>query len=90
MYIWDYVNYINKQYNAEAAFLQGPAVGFHFILDSLAEDYTNFNTLFIEFPFCLTRPHWRQLCDLSGVQHRAHAAAFAGRSGSQSGPDAAR
>ena len=54
VYIWDYVNYINKQYNAEAAFLQGPAVGFHFILDSLAEDYTNFNTLFIEFPFCLT------------------------------------
>ena len=35
--------------------LQGPAVGFHYIiLDSLAEDYTNFNTLFIEFPFCLT------------------------------------
>ena len=54
VYIWDYVNYINKQYNAEAAFLQGPAVGFHFILDSLAEDYTNFITLFIEFPFCLT------------------------------------
>jgi len=54
IYIWDYVNYINKQYNAEAAFLQGPAVGFHFILDSLAEDYTNFNTLFLEFPFCLT------------------------------------
>ena len=54
VYIWDYVNYINKQYNAEAAFLQGPAVGFHFILDSLAEDYTNFNTLFLEFPFCLT------------------------------------
>ena len=54
VYIWDYVNYINKQYNAEAAFLQSPAVGFHFILDSLAEDYTNFNTLFIEFPFCLT------------------------------------
>ena len=54
VYIWDYANYINKQYNAEAAFLQGPAVGFHFILDSLAEDYTNFNTLFIEFPFCLT------------------------------------
>ena len=51
VYIWDYVNYINKQYNAEAAFLQGPAVGFHFILDSLAEDYTNFNTLFLEFPF---------------------------------------
>lgn len=54
VYVWDYVNYINKQYNAEAAFLQGPAVGFHFILDSLAEDYTNFNTLFLEFPFCLT------------------------------------
>ena len=54
VYIWDYANYINKQYNAEAAFLQGPAVGFHFILDSLAEDYTNFNTLFLEFPFCLT------------------------------------
>ena len=25
VYIWDYVNYINKQYSAEAAFLQSPA-----------------------------------------------------------------
>ena len=54
VYIWDYFNYINKQYSAEAAFLQGPAAGFHFIFGSLAEDYTNFITLFLEFPFCLS------------------------------------
>ena len=54
IYIWDYVNYINKQYGAEAAFAQTPMTGFHYIFDSLAEDYTNFITLFIEFPFCLT------------------------------------
>ena len=54
VYIWDYVNYINKQYWAEAAFLQGPAAGFQFIFGSFAEDYTNFITLFLEFPFCLS------------------------------------
>ena len=54
VYIWDYVNYINKQYWAEAAFLQSPAAGFHFIFGSFAEDYTNFITLFLEFPFCLS------------------------------------
>ena len=54
VYIWDYVNYINKQYWAEAAFLQSPAAGFHFIFGSLAEDYTNFITLFLDFPFCLS------------------------------------
>ena len=54
VYIWDYFNYINKQYSAEAAFLQGPAAGFHFIFGSFAEDYTNFITLFLDFPFCLS------------------------------------
>ena len=54
VYIWDYFNYISKQYSAEAAFLQSPAAGFHFIFGSLAEDYTNFITLFLEFPFCLS------------------------------------
>lgn len=54
VYIWDYFNYINKQYSAEAAFLQGPAAGFQFIFGSFAEDYTNFITLFLEFPFCLS------------------------------------
>ena len=54
VYIWDYVNYINKQYWAEAAFLQGPAAGFQYIFGSFAEDYTNFITLFLEFPFCLS------------------------------------
>ena len=54
VYTWDYFNYINKQYSAEAAFLQSPAAGFHFIFGSLAEDYTNFITLFLEFPFCLS------------------------------------
>ena len=47
VYIWDYVNYINKQYNAEAAFLQSPGAGFRYIFDSFTEDYTNFNTLYI-------------------------------------------
>ena len=54
VYIWDYFNYINKQYCAEAAFLQGPAAGFRYIFSSFAEDYTNFITLFLEFPFCLS------------------------------------
>ena len=54
VYIWDYVNYINKQYWAEAAFLQGPAAGFQYIFGSFAEDYTNFITLFLDFPFCLS------------------------------------
>ena len=54
LYHWDYVNYILKQYNAEAAFLQSPAAGLRFILDSITEDYTNFITLFTEFPFCLS------------------------------------
>ena len=54
VYIWDYFNYISKQYSAEAAFLQSPAAGFHFIFGSFAEDYTNFITLFLEFPFCLS------------------------------------
>lgn len=54
VYIWDYVNYINKQYSAEAAFLQSPAAGFHYIFGSFAEDYTNFITLFLDFPFCLS------------------------------------
>ena len=54
VYIWDYFNYISKQYNAEAAFLQGPAAGFQYIFGSFAEDYTNFITLFLDFPFCLS------------------------------------
>ena len=54
VYIWDYVNYINKQYWAEAAFLQSPAAGFQYIFGSFAEDYTNFITLFLDFPFCLS------------------------------------
>ena len=54
IYTWDYFNYINKQYSAEAAFLQSPAAGFHFIFGSFAEDYTNFITLFLDFPFCLS------------------------------------
>ena len=54
VYIWDYFNYISKQYSAEAAFLQSPAVGFQYIFGSFAEDYTNFITLFLEFSFCLS------------------------------------
>ena len=54
LYHWDYVNYILKQYNAEAAFAQSTGAGFRFLLDSITEDYTNFITLFTEFPFCLS------------------------------------
>lgn len=54
LYYWDYVNYILKQYNAEAAFAQSTGAGFRFLLDSITEDYTNFITLFTEFPFCLS------------------------------------
>ena len=54
IYAWDYVNYIVKQYSAETAFAQGPAAGFAYIFGSFADDYTNFITLFTEFPFCLT------------------------------------
>lgn len=54
VYIWDYANYLTKQYSAEAAFVQSPSAGFHYIFGSLAEDYTNFITLFLEFPFCLS------------------------------------
>ncbi len=48
------MNYILKQYNAEAAFAQSTGAGFRFLLDSITEDYTNFITLFTEFPFCLS------------------------------------
>lgn len=54
LYHWDYVNYILKQYHAEAAFGQSTGAGFRFLLDSITEDYTNFITLFTEFPFCLS------------------------------------
>ena len=54
LYHWDYVNYILKQYNAEAAFAQSTGAGFRFLPDSITEDYTNFITLFTEFPFCLS------------------------------------
>ena len=54
IYYWDYANYIQKQYAAEAAFAQSPAAGFGLVFGSFAEDYTNFIPLFLEFPFCLT------------------------------------
>ena len=54
LYHWDYANYILKQYHAEAAFAQNTGAGFRFLLDSITEDYTNFITLFTEFPFCLS------------------------------------
>ena len=54
LYHCDYVNYILKQYHAEAAFAQSTGAGFRFLLDSITEDYTNFITLFTEFPFCLS------------------------------------
>lgn len=54
IYIWDYANYLLLQYEAEAAFAQSAAAGFQWIFGSFAEDYTNFLSLFLEFPFCLT------------------------------------
>ena len=54
VYVWDYANYLLKQYDAEAAFAQSTGAGFRFLLDSITEDYTNFITLFTEFPFCLS------------------------------------
>ena len=54
LYHWDYVNYILKQYHAEAAFAQSTGAGFRFLFDSITEDYTSFITLFTEFPFCLS------------------------------------
>ncbi len=54
LYAWDYVNYILKQYSVEAAFASSPHEGFATILGSLSDDYTNFISLFTEFPFCLT------------------------------------
>ena len=54
LYHWDYVNYILKQYHAEAAFAQSTGAGFRFLLDSITEDYTSFITLCTEFPFCLS------------------------------------
>ena len=54
LYYWDYVNYILKQYNAEAAFAQSTGAGFRFLLDSITEDYTNFIPLSTECPRCLS------------------------------------
>ena len=54
LYAWDYVNYILKQYSVEAAFASSPHEGFAAVFGSFAEDYTNFISLFTEFPFCLT------------------------------------
>ena len=54
VYVWDYANYLLKQYDAEAAFAQSAGAGLAYIFGSMADDYTNFITLFTEFPFCLT------------------------------------
>lgn len=54
VYYWDYANYILKQYDAEAAFLNGAAAGFGALFATFREDYTSFISLFTEFPFCLT------------------------------------
>lgn len=54
IYYWDYSNYLVKQYETEAAFRSRPGAGFALLAGSMAEDYTNFITLFTEFPFCFT------------------------------------
>ena len=50
VYVWDYANYLLKQYDAEAAFAQSAGAGLAYIFGSMADDYTNFITLFTEFP----------------------------------------
>ena len=89
IYIWDYFNYINKQYGAEAAFLQGPAAGFQYIFGSFAEDYTNFITLFLEFPFCLSDHTGDSFAFCQVFSVSAHAAGAAGGAYHQGGADAA-
>ena len=54
IYVWDYANYLLKQYDAEAAFAQSTGGGLRYLFGSMADDYTNFIALFTEFPFCLT------------------------------------
>ena len=48
VYVWDYANYLLKQYDAEAAFAQSAGAGLAYIFGSMADDYTNFITLFTE------------------------------------------
>lgn len=54
IYIWDYGNYLQLQYTAEAAFAAGPLQGLWHLVSSFTQDYTSFICLFTEFPFCLT------------------------------------
>jgi len=89
VYIWDYFNYINKQYGAEAAFLQSPAAGFHYIFGSFAEDYTNFITLFLDFPFCLSDRTGDSFAFCQVFSILPCAAGAAGRAYHQGGADAA-
>ena len=79
IYVWDYANYLLKQYDAEAAFCPECRRRPRVIFGSMADDYTNFITLFTEFPFCLTS-HTGDACFLqSGVLHPADPAGAAGR-----------
>ncbi len=78
VYVWDYANYLLKQYDAEAAFAQSAGAGLAYIFGSMADDYTNFITLFTEFPVLSHRPHRRCLRLLSGVLHPADPAGAAG------------
>ena len=50
VYVWDYANYLLKQYDAEAAFAQSTGAGFGFILGSMADDYTNLSPSLPSFP----------------------------------------
>ena len=47
-------SYVERCHALPSPVLQGPAAGFQYIFGSFAEDYTNFITLFLEFPFCLS------------------------------------
>ena len=38
IYAWDYVNYIQKQFNTEAAFALGPVAGVKYIISTFSED----------------------------------------------------
>lgn len=54
IYIWDYSNYLLKQYDLEWRFRENPLKALRFVWGSRGDDYTLFISLFTEVPFCFT------------------------------------
>lgn len=50
VYVWDYANYLLKQYDAEAAFAQSAGAGLAYIFGSMADDYTTLSPSLPSFP----------------------------------------